>query len=120
MSALTTLASGVWLMWTLALSTGLFAELWQLITARRWAGELRAAAGRVHQELWILAPPGMLLGTVTHWHSHAPWLIVFDALSMWNWWVYRNWPDENRWKRRGRKLRDKVAQRGGKLVVVPT
>ena len=64
-------------------------------------------------------PPGILFGTLRDWHSPSPWRIVFDALALWNWWHFRNWPDENRWTRRGRRARSAVARIGARLVVVP-
>jgi hypothetical protein len=71
--------------------------------------------GTVANNVWFL----WSLGTIHDWHSHTPWLVFFDALSLYTWWIYRDWPDENRWKRRGKKLKDAIAIRAGRLVVVP-
>jgi hypothetical protein len=36
------------------------------------------------------------------------------------WWITRNWPsDDDRWKRRRKKLTEAVKQKAGRLVVVP-
>lgn len=47
------------------------------------------------------------------------WRIVALAIWMWNWW--RSGRDkDDRWKRRKRKLHERVARVGTKLVAVPT
>jgi len=68
---------------------------------------------------WLFAPPGILIGTIDHWHSPSSWRIFFDALSLFNWWTWRNWPEDNHWKRRGKRAKEAVARRGSRLVVVP-
>jgi len=83
------------------------------------AEKIWRALARAHQELWLFAPPGLLLSVIEIWHSRAPWLIVFNAMGVFSWWQSRNWPEDNHWKRRGKKAREAVARRAGRLVVVP-
>jgi len=116
------LASGIYLMWTLSLSVALMGSLVSMLRpgSRRLDVVWRAFA-HMHQELWIAVPPCIAFAAVDHWHAH-PWYGLFcDALSLVIWVQFRDWPDdENRWKRRGRKLLDAVAERAGRLVVVPS
>jgi hypothetical protein len=119
MNTVGTVANNVWFLWSLAFCIGQTGELLNMKYDSRRLELLWRAAGRVHQEVWIAVPPGVLLGTIHDWHSHTPWLVFFDALSLYVWWIYRDWPDENRWKRRGKKLKDAIAIRAGRLVVVP-
>jgi hypothetical protein len=75
---------------------------------------------RVHQEMWLLVPPGVGFAAMEAWQSaDRKWTIIFNALMLFNWWYYRNWPDENVWKRRGRKAKESVARAGARLIVVP-
>ena len=62
---------------------------------------------------------GIVHWAVQDWNGDSPWVILFDALNLFNWWYFRNWPDENRWKRRAKKAKEAVAVRAGRLVVVP-
>ncbi|WP_203832668.1 hypothetical protein, partial [Actinoplanes lobatus] len=108
--------------WLLALVFALIGHIYCQIRGNRSKAEtLWRSFARAHQELWLFAPPGLLLAAVRDWHSPTPWQIVFDAINLWNWWHYRNWPDdENRWKRRAKKAKEAVAVRAGRLVVVPS
>lgn len=74
----------------------------------------------LHQELWIIAGPGIVLSAVTWWDDGLEWGLIFPAFNLLTWWKYRDWPDENRWKRRGRKAKEAIAERAGRLVVVPS
>lgn len=80
-----------------------------------------AILARCHQEMWLAAAPGIfVVSPVYSFHADGhQWLLVFDALNAWVWWNARNWPDDNLWKRRGRRLAEKVAESAGRLVVVP-
>ena len=122
MSVIGALAIGVTLQWQFTICVGVFAQFFCLLKpGSKRAETIWRACGWMHQELWIAVPPGMLLATIQNWHGHTPWLVVFNAWSLYQWWTLRNWPDdENRWKRRGRKLKDAVAERAGRLVVVPS
>lgn len=88
-------------------------------------GRVREFLVFVHQELWPVAPVGYLImigGWAVVPHGVVGWLVglgivVFAPIF---WWGSRNYPDDdNVWKRRGRRLKEKVARAGGKLVVVP-
>jgi hypothetical protein len=81
--------------------------------------KITSALIRMHQELWIVGGPGLLASAVDSFHGRWPWMVAFNAWGLVSWWSLRNWPDENRWKRRGRKLKDAVAVRAGRLVVEP-
>lgn len=115
------LASVVYMMWSLSLA---FALLGWFISLIRPGSKLLDTAwrafARIHQELWIVVPPCIALAAVDHWHDRNYFGLFTDALTLWNWVRLKDWPDENRWKRRGRKLKDAVAERAGRLVVVPT
>jgi hypothetical protein len=105
--------------WALVVTSALIVYIvWMLRKTDRlepiWRGQ-----ARIHQELWIVVPIGALSSALHHWHSHTPWMIIFDALTLYNWWNLRNWPEENRWKKRGKKAKEAIAVRAGRLVVVP-
>lgn len=121
MSALLFLAGMVFMAWQWVFMVAFTADLFRQagVKAERTAAVTRRF-GRFHQELWLFAPPGLLIGTVEHFHTPGlQWLVVIDAIWLFNWWHYRNWPDENRWKRRAKKAKDAVTVRAGRLVVVP-
>lgn len=50
-------------------------------------------------------------------------LDIWDAailpLKVWLWWYYRNSGDDDSWKRKAKKLAEKIAEVDGKLTVVP-
>ncbi len=61
--------------------------------------------------VWPLAA-GML-GELT------PWTWVSTAMNVWNWWSMRNIDDDDdRWKRRRKKLAERVQVQAGRLVLV--
>lgn len=76
-------------------------------------------AVRAHQELWLPAAPGFLVEAVLIWHSSAPWMIICAVVNVLAWWGAKDWPDENKWTKRGRKLKNKIGVlvRGSRLVV---
>lgn len=77
------------------------------------------ACGRVHQEVWLFVPPGLLALSAEAWSGHH-WLIaLLLAPAPIVWWRSRNWPEDNHWKRRAKKAKEAVAVRAGRLVVVP-
>ncbi|HCT81109.1 MAG TPA: hypothetical protein DGT23_31980 [Micromonosporaceae bacterium] len=47
------------------------------------------------------------------------WDVFAFAINIWNWYQFRNLDDDDRWKRRGEKLKSKVEVLRGKLVVIP-
>jgi hypothetical protein len=116
---LSALATIVFLTWTISLGLALYLDMWcRYVKASDRVEKLSRAAARVHQELWLFAPPGVLFAAVRDWHDQ-PWMLFFDALSLFNWWHFRNWPEDNHWKRRGKKAKEAVERRAGRLVVVP-
>lgn len=74
---------------------------------------------RIHQELWPFAPAGFMVSVMDLWHGSYPWLIVIQAWALLTWWQARNWPEDNHWKRHGKKAKEAVQRRAGRLVVVP-
>jgi len=55
------------------------------------------------------------LATHMAWYSY-----ILLAMQVWNWFMLRDvGGDDDRWKRRAKKLASKVAVQAGKLVVVP-
>ncbi len=120
MTALIALTQNVSLLWQIAYTTALILHIAVMLGYRsnRLHRALNAAA-RIHQELWLFAPAGLVVNAVIIWNGPVPWMIVFSAFGLLVWWQARKWPDDNVWKRRGKKLRDKVAVSAGRLVVVP-
>ncbi len=74
---------------------------------------------RAHQELWLFALPGLVVNLIGHVQHGSTALAAIDLINIAGWWLWRNWPDDNVWKRRGRRVKDAVAERAGRLVVVP-
>jgi len=74
------------------------------------------AAARAHQELWIAVPPGIVFWAVDALRDPQVSLL-WPGLALLSWVLYGDWPDDNVWKRRGRKLKDAVTVRAGRLVV---
>jgi hypothetical protein len=115
------LASGIYTMWSLSLAAALMGHLVSLLKPNsQHLDAVWRSFARIHQELWIAVPPCVALAAVDHWHGHSYFGLFVDAMTLYNWARFKDWPDENRWKRRGRKLKDAVAERAGRLVVVPT
>lgn len=120
MSALLVLAYVISFTWEMAYGVALVLHVAVLVGYRDdRLDRACAAAARVHQELWLFAPVGVLFVTTEALDSPHPWTAVAGVGSLAIWWRARDWPDENIWKRRGRKLRDAVKARAGRLVVVP-
>lgn len=100
-----------------------YAVLFAWVTQSRPALSLHRFMVWVHQKLWILVPVGLL--SIAWQIPDQPDLLtrVFATLSIsivaYTWWAFRNWPDENKWTKRGKRLAAKVAALRGKLVVVP-
>lgn len=119
MTAIAFLAQLMTINWQLISTTAIIGQLWSLIRPSKTTEQVWRGLARVHQELWLFAPPGLLLSTVRAWHSDRPWLIALYAWALLTWWGMRNWPEDNHWKRRAKKAKDAVARRGARLVVVP-
>ena len=104
------LATAIYLAWALWLTA---AGIGRSMNAKHWN-----VVARMHQELWPVAFPGIVWSAVDNFNDE-PWMLIFNALSFIGWWAYRDWPDENPWKKRGRKAKETIVARGGKLVIVP-
>jgi hypothetical protein len=55
------------------------------------------------------------------WVHHDPlnaWRLVGTACALANYWLFKD-NDDDRWKRRRRKLAERIARIGSRLVVVP-
>jgi hypothetical protein len=66
-------------------------------------------------------PFAPLLIVVLHvTYSSGAWRWFLDGLNVFVWLVMRlKKDDDDRWKKRGKKLAEKVSQQGSRLVVVP-
>jgi hypothetical protein len=104
-----------------------FLWFWSLFLARnlpwwRSPSKLRTVLIFLHQQLWIVGL-GVSIPFVKDYPGDGFWARLWDLIVVAGvtglWWGSRNWPDENVWKRRGRRLKNKVSALGGKLVVVP-
>jgi hypothetical protein len=42
-----------------------------------------------------------------------------ELLGLWNWWHYRNIGDDDDWQKLKKKVKEKIAVLGSKLVVIP-
>ena len=121
MSALVTLGNTVWSIWNIVLAAAVVGRFIWLMKPTKQRERAWRILGRVHRELWLIALPGLVATMHRHLQSDFQWyLLIFDAFGLYNWWFYRNWPDDdNHWKRRAKKAKDAVAVRAGRLVVVP-
>lgn len=101
--ALMFLATSLTFIWTTNLCIAMFSHLWLLaVRETGWVRVLFDATVWQHKELWLFVPPGALITAVDHWH-HQMWLVFFDMLTLYNWWNFRSWPDDdNRWDARVR------------------
>lgn len=118
MSTVLGIAAVVWLDWSLVLVSAQVTSIYCMFHEAPTLDLWWRAGARLHQELWILVAPCILLTAVDDWHARV-WKVPLDAFGLLVWWNVRDWPDENRWRRRGRKLREAVTRRGARLVVVP-
>jgi hypothetical protein len=67
--------------------------------------------------VYVIAAPVLdVLSGVGDHHWWTPFLYVWNG---WIWWAYRNAGDDDEWKRKAKRLAEKVKQVGTKLVVVP-
>lgn len=117
---LTFLATWITSMWSMSLAIAMIGRLWCQIKDQPFVEKLWRGFAWQHQQLWLFVPPGALIAATEHWHGQGQsWLVFFDALTLFNWWNFRNWPEDNHWKRRGKKAKEAVERRAGRLVVVP-
>lgn len=84
-----------------------------------------APARRCCRAIWAELKPFYLTATAVIIARHVMtgemvgWNALWDACRIYNWFQFKDIDDDDRWKRRKAKLVEKVAQRGGRLVVVP-
>lgn len=65
--------------------------------------------------------PSVVVSVISHGAKGTPaWITAaMIGINWFNWWVFRNADnDDDRWKRRKKKLTEAVKQVGGKLIVV--
>lgn len=115
------LATPIALVWILALSGGLVGStLITIFKVSDRAFKMINALVRIHQELWLFAAPGIVYLLAKHWMERDYFDTFFSAVNVFNWWHFRNWPDDdNRWNKRRKKLQSKVKEMSGRLIVVP-
>jgi hypothetical protein len=93
------------------------------MVVHRWGGGpdtlFCRALVRIHQELWLFAPVGLLALTYGDWAERNWFGMFFSLFNFALWWMLRNWPDDNIWKRRGKRALDRVRAVAGRLVVSP-
>ena len=116
---LVTFADNLAVIWYLASA---IAWCWWRILGGAWKEESWLAfLIFLHRELWPLVPPALVVDIGFRTYSGIAGrvsFIVFGAVVLVQWWETRNWPDdENVWRRRGRRLKEKISALGGKLVV---
>lgn len=83
----------------------------------------RAIASRLHGELRPLYWPAVSVLMIDTMQAPGnPWLKPLAiGLYVWMWYAYKNeGDDDDRWKKRLKKLKEKVAVQSGRLVVTPT
>lgn len=113
MSAVLYLASVVTAMWSWSgLALSLCKDFgWRRPAAARW----------LWAELRPLYLPSVLLliGNDAMHGEIVGWNALWAALCLVNWWFLKDVDEDDRWKRRRRKVAEKVARMGSRLVVVP-
>lgn len=76
---------------------------------------------RIAAELRPFFLPAATFVLVHDLFTGPAWACVFDAIALSGWWVLKDVDDDDRWKRRRKKVAEKVkALASGRLVAVPT
>lgn len=112
------LASGVHMSWLLAC----FALTIGRSRGRQDAGWY-AVAGAVWAELKPFYLPALVIRQAHYFGDSTfplPLQVVFLGIEVYLWFAFRHLGDDDRWKRRRRKLAEKVSRVGSRLVVAPT
>lgn len=109
------LSTAIWLAWCWS---GIFMDL------AKMSAKLRSGSPvyrRVFFELKPFALPAIFGMHIEGVRSiGAGWQTFWTALNVLCWLVARNKKDDDdRWKRRGKKLAEKIERQGARLVVVP-
>lgn len=87
--------------------------------------EVFAGPGRrladLHREIRPFALPGILVILSRDVRGHHWVDALVCMVSLYVWWISRNWPDDHdeRWKKRAKRLGEAVRRQGAKLAVVP-
>lgn len=105
--------------WSLAISFAVIVRIVHEISGNRRLENVWRSLARLHQELWLFAPPGLLAVLAENCGSGHWGVATLNVLTIGSWWYYRNWPEDNHWKRRAKKAKEAVERRAGRLVVVP-
>lgn len=109
--------------WAWSVAAGIFVELtlifYPRLATNATAMRLLTTAVRIHQEAWIAAPVWPAWALIVAAQARDVSGIIWGPLFLFMWWRLRNWPSGNVWKRRGRKARERIAERAGRLTVVP-
>lgn len=93
-----------------------------IVMAKSVTREPSAAVRAVYHELRPFYLPLVLVGNVAWVISRgSSGMAVYGqvALDVLLWFLYRNVVDDDRWKRRGKRLTERVARVGDRLDVVP-
>lgn len=92
-----------------------------VVLAKRSGSEPPKAARTVFHELRPFYLLLVLVGNVALMHARGAsmWVYILVALHVLIWFGYKDADDEDdRWKRRRRRLTERVAQSGGRLITV--
>lgn len=59
-----------------------------------------------------------IIDSALHGEVHG-WNIIWLTIAIATWWFYKDLDEDDRWKKRRKKLSEKISRVGSKLVVVP-
>lgn len=85
------------------------------VASQRWF----KVCGKIWQTLWPLGLPAIISQLLDNQADGDYVGMLLNGFSLWGWWLLRNWPDDNHWKRRAKKLGSKVKSLGHRLVIAP-
>lgn len=75
--------------------------------------------GQIWQAVWPLGLPAIVSSLLDN-QADGNWLgMLLNAFSLWGWWMLRDFPEDNHWKRRAKKISETVKSIGHRLAVVP-
>ena len=75
----------------------------------------------IHNELKPFYLPALAVSTVLGCLDGFSWnTAVHAGFGVLNWFLFKDLDDDDRWKRRKKKLAEKVSRSGSRLVVQPT
>lgn len=106
---------------------GFVANLWLyaafiIFVVRVAGGEPYQSIRTIFHELKPFYLPSTVIGYIfgSTYRERDGWDIVFFAVAVLSYWLYKNVDKDDRWQKRKEKLLEKVAQVGAKLAIVPT